>query len=87
MANECTKRAYMSNKKISPKPDQLPFDGMSRFSQLKKFLPISREKWRQLVRDGKAPQPIKLGIRCTMWRNSELHIFLRDPAAYRASGR
>ncbi|MEN9863970.1 MAG: hypothetical protein RLZZ601_1734 [Pseudomonadota bacterium] len=73
----------MPNKTIGPKLEQLPFDGMSRFSQLKKFLPVSREKWRQLVRDQAAPQPVKLGIRCTMWRNSELHEFLKDPAAYK----
>lgn len=72
----------MANNITTPKPEQLPIDGMSRFSQIKKFLPISREKWRQLVRDGKAPSPVKLGIRCTMWRNSELHKFLDDPAGY-----
>lgn len=76
----------MVRKLTTPKPEQLPFDGMSRFSQLKKFLPFSREKFRQLVRDGKAPQPIRLGIRCTMWRNSELHQFLADPVGYRAGG-
>lgn len=71
--------------KLVAKPgDTLPLDGMSRFSQLKKFLPISREKFRQLVRDGKAPQPIRLGVRCTMWRNSELHQFLADPVGYRS---
>lgn len=62
----------------------LPHDGMSRFSQIKDFIPFSREKWRQLVRDGKAPQAIKLGIRCTMWRNSDLHDFLENPVDYSA---
>ncbi|MFW8744844.1 helix-turn-helix transcriptional regulator [Mesorhizobium japonicum] len=76
----------MSHKVLTPKPEQLPLDGMSRFSQLKKFLPVSREKWRQLVRDGKAPRPIKLGIRCTMWRNADLHQFLADPVGYKSNG-
>ncbi len=76
----------MVSKLIISKPEQLPLDGMSRFSQLKKFLPVSREKWRQLVRDGKAPRPVKLGIRCTMWRNAELHEFLADPAGYKSHG-
>jgi len=75
----------MGNKKtVAPKPETLPCSGMSRFSQLKKFLPFSREKWRQLVRDKRAPQPIKLGIRCTMWRNSDVHKFLSDPTNYSA---
>ena len=74
----------MLNKGKAVRPEQLPLDGMSRWSQCKKFMPISREKWRQLVRDGKAPQPVKLGIRCTMWRNAELHEFLANPANYQA---
>jgi len=65
-------------------PERLPIDGMSRFSQFKKFLPISREKWRQLVRDGKAPKAVCLGIRCTMWHNREIHEFLADPINYSA---
>jgi prophage regulatory protein len=73
----------MVNKYEPPKPDQLPYDGMSRFSQIKRYIPFSREKWRQMVRDQVAPQPIKLGIRCTMWRNSELHEFFKDPAGYK----
>jgi prophage regulatory protein len=74
----------MENKVTTLKPEQLALNGMSRFSQLKKFLPISREKWRQLVRDGKAPRPVKLGVRCTMWRNADLHEFLSDPSGYEA---
>ncbi|QWE17084.1 AlpA family transcriptional regulator [Polynucleobacter sp. AP-Nino-20-G2] len=72
----------MVSKVTSPKPGTLPHDGMSRWSQIKSFVPISREKFRQMVRDGQAPQPVKLGIRCTMWRNAELHEFLNDPASY-----
>lgn len=75
----------VSKVKESPST-QLPLDGMSRWSQCKKFMPISREKWRQLVRDGKAPQPVKLGIRCTMWRNAELHEFLANPVGYKSRG-
>ncbi len=73
----------MVNTTSRQKLERLPFDGMSRWSQCKKFMPISREKWRQLIRDGKAPQPIRLGIRCTMWRNADLHDFLADPAGYK----
>ncbi len=77
----------MPKKVLNPIPEQLPHDGMSRFSQLKKFLPFSREKWRQLVRDEKAPRPIKLGLRCTMWRNADVHAFLSDPAGYIPEGK
>ena len=62
----------------------LPKDGMSRFKQFQTFLPISRETWRKLVRDKRAPQPVRMGVRCTMWKNSDLHAFLADPLNYRA---
>jgi len=69
---------------VLPEPDTLPADGMSRLSQLKKFLPFSRETFRKLSRDGKAPQPIRMGIRCTFYKNRDLHEFLADPLNYRA---
>ena len=40
----------------------LPLDGMSRFKQFQTFLPISRETWRKLVRDKRAPQPVRMGV-------------------------
>ncbi|APB98822.1 helix-turn-helix transcriptional regulator [Polynucleobacter asymbioticus] len=77
----------MPSKVTSPKAVTLPHDGMSRWSQIKSFVPISREKFRQMVRDGQAPKPVRLGIRCTMWHNSELHKFLADPTGYDAGGK
>lgn len=71
-------------KGVSATIQYLPFSGMSRFSQFKAFLPISREKFRQLVIAKKAPQPIRLGTRCTFYKNSELHAFFNDPLNYRA---
>ena len=65
--------------------EKLPIDGMSRFSQFKKFLPISKEKFRQLSKDGKAPKPIRMGLRCTFYKNQELHRFLSDPLNYQAT--
>lgn len=64
-------------------PATLPLTGKSRFSQFKKFIPISREKFRQLSKQGKAPQPERMGIRCTFYDNSELHRWLADPISYR----
>ena len=72
------------HKYVLPGPDTLPVDGMSRLGQLKKFLPFSRETFRKLSRDGKAPQPIRMGIRCTFYKNREIHAFLADPLNYRS---
>ncbi|MBX9915836.1 MAG: transcriptional regulator [Nitrosomonas sp.] len=67
-----------------PTPETLPATGKSRFSQFKKFIPVSREKFRQLCKEGRAPQPERMGIRCTFYDNAELHRWLADPISYRA---
>ena len=72
-----------TNPVAQPAPT-LPTIGMSRFKQIQPFLPISSERFRQLVRDQKAPQPTYLGSQCAMYKNSELHKFLADPLNYRA---
>ncbi len=73
----------MANKKDSRQiPTVLPMDGVSRFGQIAPFLPFSRETWRKLVRAGKAPQPIKMGDRCTVYRNSDVHAWLASPNTY-----
>ncbi len=73
-----------SNTPAAEPAPTLPMIGMSRFKQIQPFLPISSERFRQLVRDQKAPQPTYLGSRCAMYKNSELHKFLADPLNYRA---
>jgi prophage regulatory protein len=65
-------------------PDVLPLTGKSRYQQFKKFSPVSKEKFRQLSKAGKAPQPERMGIRCTFYDNQELHRWLSDPVNYRA---
>ena len=67
-----------------PTPETLPATGKSRFSQFKKFIPVSREKFRQLSLEGRAPKPERLGIRCTFYSNAEIHRWLADPVNYRA---
>lgn len=75
-----------NNAKDLPLGDVLPIDGMSRLNQFKKFLPFSRETFRKLSKDGKAPQPMRLGVRCTFYSNRELHRFLANPLAYHWEG-
>jgi predicted DNA-binding transcriptional regulator AlpA len=66
-----------------PASPLLPPVGMSRWAQLRHFIPVSREKWRQLVNAGKAPQPVKLSARCALYPNAEVHRWLADPVSYR----
>lgn len=67
-------------------PDSLPITGKSRWSKVARFSPVSRETFRKLSLEGKAPQPERLGIRCTYYDNHELHKWLADPVNYRIGG-
>lgn len=67
-------------------PDSLPITGKSRWSKVARFSPVSRETFRKLSLEGKAPQPERLGIRCTYYDNQELHKWLADPINYRIGG-
>ncbi len=62
----------------------LPMVGLFRFGQIEPFLPFSRETWRKLVKAGKAPAPIRMSNRCTVWAAAAIHEFLCDPINYRA---
>ena len=74
----------MSIKTDSPKPKLLPHDGCSRWSQFADFSPVCRETFRRLSLQGKAPKPIRMGIRCTFYQNKELHKFLTNPLGYKS---
>ncbi|MBY0498773.1 MAG: transcriptional regulator [Nitrosomonas sp.] len=71
--------------KLKVTPEVLPITGKSRWSKIAKFSPVSRETFRKLSILGKAPQPERLGIRCTYYDNCEVHRWLKDPANYSIS--
>lgn len=58
----------------------LPLVGHSRWSQIAPFVGVCRETWRQMYRSGRAPRPIRLSSRVTVWRNDEIHRYLCDPS-------
>lgn len=72
----------MPQKEKQATPLTLPLTGKSRWSKIAKFSPVSRETFRKLSILGKAPQPERLGIRCTYYDNIEIHRWLKDPANY-----
>jgi prophage regulatory protein len=53
-------------------PDSQDPNRLLRLPQVLALIPVSRSCWWQWVRDGKAPQPVYLGDRCTCWRYSDV---------------
>ncbi|MEK6735245.1 MAG: transcriptional regulator [Pseudomonadota bacterium] len=74
----------VGDRSLSQNPEVLPLTGKSRWSKLSKFSPVSRETFRKLSLNGQAPQPERMGVRCTFYDNQELHKWLADPAKYQA---
>ncbi|MFM0162810.1 helix-turn-helix transcriptional regulator [Paraburkholderia sediminicola] len=77
----CLKPASLAKPEHASLDKLLP-GGLSRFGQIRPFLPVSRETWRLLVLDRRAPQPLRLSSRCTVRRNDEVLAWLANPAAF-----
>lgn len=85
MFNDAQKGSNMTIKaKTKLPPETLPQVGMSRWEQLRHFIPVSRETWRQLVIAGRAPKAVRLTERCTMYDNGAVHRWLAAPTDFRA---
>ena len=55
--------------------DQFPTSGLVRLHQILAPagpIPVSKATWWQGVKEGRYPQPIKLGERITCWRAEEI---------------
>lgn len=74
----------MENSKAGQQEIVLPKIGMSRWSDFAILIPFSRETFRKLSLRKKAPQPMRLGVRCTFYRNEDIHRFLENPLEFDA---
>ncbi|MDR5741576.1 transcriptional regulator [Caballeronia sp. LZ029] len=79
-----TARAARARTPATPSNETMPATGLGRWRTFGRFVGVSREKWRLLVLEGKAPQPIRMGIRCSLYEYAEIHQWLSDPLNYRA---
>lgn len=74
-----------SNTFASQAPVGLPLDGFSRWSDLRTFIPLSRETVRQRELEGRFPRASRLTQRCTVWPNREIHRWIANPLTYRSA--
>jgi len=45
-------------------------------------LGISKSHFRQLVKNGRIPQPIKLGRKCAVWRSEDIQKIIDNPEKF-----
>lgn len=53
-------------------PCPLPETGFVRLPTVLHHIPVSRSTWWTMVKEGRAPQPCKLGPNMTAWRAEEI---------------
>ncbi len=56
-------------------------DRLLRLPQLLEIVPIGRSTIWAYVRDGRFPAPVRLGSRCTVWRESDVQSWLAQLSA------
>jgi len=62
--------------------DNLSIEGFLRLNQIvgnkttPAIIPISKSSWWAGVKEGKFPQPVKLGKRTTVWRTSDIRLLI-----------
>ena len=55
---------------------QAVMNGFLRLPDVLKLIPVCKATWWKWVASGKAPQPIKLSPRVTVWREAEIKKFI-----------
>jgi predicted DNA-binding transcriptional regulator AlpA len=66
------------------KLDELSDEGLLRLSSFMDQMPFGTSTWWQMVREKRAPQPIKVTSRITAWRVADIRRFLADPQGWEA---
>lgn len=61
---------------------KIPFVGQVRWSQLEPILPVCRNTWYEMGKQGRAPAPKRLSQRCTVWDAIEVQRWIESPTAY-----
>jgi len=49
-----------------------------RLNQVLKRIPVGKSTWWKGVKEGRFPQPIKLGPRTTCWRETDIHDLIEN---------
>lgn len=61
-------------------------ESLLRLPQVLKIVPISKSAWWQGCKDGRYPQPIKLGPRTTVWRSADIAALVRGLSGQNITG-
>ena len=77
-------------RKRTPPAPIFPTTGLVRLPQIigdpenniPPFFPVGKSAWWDGVKNGRYPQPVKLGPRTTAWRAEDIHKLIEDPESF-----
>ena len=69
--------------KLDRRNSELPATGFIRLDVVLAFFPIGKSSWWKGIREGRFPQPVKLGPRTTAWRAEDVHKLIDELGASR----
>jgi predicted DNA-binding transcriptional regulator AlpA len=58
--------------------DDIPRTGFVRLPQVLSVIPLGKTCWREGVKSGRFPKPVKLSERCTAWRAEDIHELIKQ---------
>ena len=59
----------------------IPEAGFFRLSQVLTVIPPGKTCWREGVKSGRFPKPVKLSARCVAWKAEEMHELIKQISA------
>jgi predicted DNA-binding transcriptional regulator AlpA len=84
MRRDTHKAATATNRKTPARMAGMPAQflleagGLLRLPQVLALVGVGKSTWWKLVRDGRAPQAVKLSDRCTAWRAADVATFIEN---------
>lgn len=65
---------------------QFPETGFVRLPQVLSVIPLGKSSWWAGVKSGRFPKPIKLSVRCTVWKAEDIRNLIKDIAEQGRNG-
>jgi predicted DNA-binding transcriptional regulator AlpA len=56
----------------------IPETGFVRLPQVLSVIPLGKSSWWAGVKSGRFPKPIKLSVRCTVWKAEDIRNLIND---------
>ena len=79
------KRSLRPRRPLAIPPKDLPDEALVEKRVRSAVTGVGNSQTYELIKQGRFPPPVKLGLRCSRWRMGDLRRWLADPLGYRVA--